>query len=165
MIVGIDPGVTGAIAVLRESAELVAIWDMPVFTLRGNSQTVNGAELGNIFARILQSDSKLTVYLENVHTMPGQGGVSGGNFMLGFGIIIGVLADRKIGFNLVEPQVWKRRANLPKRKKDQDKAAYKDMARALAQRLWPSASLGLKKHQGRADALLIARFGGPDKLL
>ncbi len=166
MRIGIDPGITGAIAVLDDAKRFIEVIDMPVVTLTGNSQKVNGSELAKMFGFWQKKfDSGLTVFIERVHTMPGQGVVSSGNFMLNFGIVLGVLESMSIAYYLVNPQSWKKRACLPRRKKDQDYTAYKDMSRALAQQLFPQASLARKKDDGRSDALLIARFGELDKLL
>jgi crossover junction endodeoxyribonuclease RuvC len=52
---------------------------------------------------------------------------------------------------LVTPGVWKRHAGLIGKEKD--------ASRELAARLYPQATLNLKKHHGRADALLLARYG------
>jgi hypothetical protein len=47
------------------------------------------------------------------------------------------------------PGVWKRAFGLP---------SDKEAARAMGQRIFPGAPLGLKKHAGRAEALLIAKY-------
>ena len=73
------------------------------------------------------------------------------SFGTSYGIVIGVLAALSIPMVLVSPQTWKANAGI--RGKD------KDYARTLAQQLYPGAELGRKKDIGRADAILIARFG------
>jgi crossover junction endodeoxyribonuclease RuvC len=166
MRIGIDPGATGAIAVLDDNNRFIEVHDMPCVILSGNSQEVNGAELAKLFRKWQKMFlTDLVVYLERVHTMPGQGAASQGNFMMSYGKIKGVLEALGIPYFLVTPQSWKRRAGLPRRKTGQDKSAFKDMSRALAQQLFPMAPLSKVKYGGRADALLIARFGESDKLL
>src|SRR5690606_16808140 len=93
-------------------------------------------------------------YVERVSAMPGQGVSSMFNFGMGYGVIQGVLASLGIPYTLVTPQTWKKRAGLAGKDKDN--------ARTLAQQLCPEAPLGRKKDIGRADAILIARFGGKD---
>ena len=83
--------------------------------------------------------------------MPGQGVASMFNFGMGYGIIQGVVSALGIPYELVTPQSWKKRAGLIGKDKDN--------ARTMAQQLYPDAPLGRKKDIGRADALLIARFG------
>lgn len=69
----------------------------------------------------------------------------------GYGVIIGVLASLAIPYHEVSPGVWKRAMGLV----GTDKAA----ARALARSWWPTAALSRVKDHGRAEALLIARYG------
>ena len=61
------------------------------------------------------------------------------------------------GRGLVEhlpPGIWKKAMGLSAKTKD-----AKDMARTMAQRMYPSADLHLKKHHNRAESILIARYG------
>jgi len=147
MIFGIDPGISGAIAKLNDNGSFISVTDMPVMAGTGKRRQVNAAEL----ARILKLDGG-TAYLERASAMPKQGVSSMFSFGTSYGIIIGVLAALGIPVILVTPQSWKKRAGLTGKEKD--------CARTLAQQLYPTAELGRKKDIGRADALLIARFGG-----
>jgi hypothetical protein len=52
--------------------------------------------------------------------------------------------------NMIRPQAWKAHHSLLK--------AEKDESLALARTKWPKAPLSLKKHHGRAEALLIADY-------
>lgn len=148
MIIGIDPGNTGAIVMLDETGAVVEIHDMPLMA-NGTKQQVNPAELRNILSPWAAHVEM--AYLEKVGAMPGQGVASMFNFGMGFGVIQGVIAALGIPVKLVAPQSWKKRAGLIGKDKDN--------ARTLAQQLYPSAPLGRKKDIGRADAILIARFG------
>jgi len=154
-IIGIDPGVSGAIAILDEGARLIEVFDMPVMPATKKRQQVNGAEvarlLRNEFARA-ENFEVVAAILENVHTMPQQGVASSGAFMEGVGVIKGVLAALGIPYELISPGVWKRRAGLI--------GKNKDASRTLAQQLYPQVPLGRKKDVGRAEAILIARYGG-----
>jgi crossover junction endodeoxyribonuclease RuvC len=111
--------------------------------------TRNLAEL----IRSYQSDFALTAWLENVHSMPREGVSSAHKFGRCWGAVDGVLGALGIATNLVTPQKWKRDAGLIGRDKD--------AGRLLALRLFPSLAgeLKRKKDHGRADALLIARYG------
>lgn len=82
--------------------------------------------------------------------MPGQGVASSFQFGCGYGSILGVLQATLISMVLVTPAVWKRSYGLGK-----DKHASLHKARLM----WPRADLRLAKHEGRAEALLIAEYG------
>ncbi len=152
--IGIDPGVTGAIAILSRANALVAVLDMPTMS-NGKRRQVNPYELAKMIGQVGETNLIHMVYLESVASRPQQGVSSTFNFGVSYGIVQGVLAGLAIPVTLVSPAAWKRRAQLI--------AQPKDMARTLAQRLYPKASLAHKKDIGRADALLIARFGDKDE--
>ena len=148
MIIGIDPGNTGAIAFLNDNLSFIDTVDMPLMA-NGKKQQVNAAALAKILECCDTADS--FAYLEKVSAMPGQGVASMFNFGMGFGVIKGVLAARGFSYELVTPQSWKKNAGLIGKEKDN--------ARTLAQQLYPAAPLTRKKDIGRADAILIARHG------
>ena len=147
MIVGIDPGITGAVAVLTDSGEFVAVHDMPTMKLGDKKNQVHAPSL----AKMLRFIEPRMVVLESVHAMPGQGVTSMFNFGMGYGAIKGVLAGIGVPYKDATPQKWKKACGLI--------GKDKDAARLLAIELWPEASLSRKKDCGRADALLIAKFG------
>ncbi len=151
MIVGIDPGLDGAIAFLKDSLELVLAEDMPTYAGTGTRREVNESELAKILKRAYSSGGHDAVYLERVSAMPGQGVSSMFSFGCSYGIVRGVLSALEFPYELVTPQSWKKRAGLIGRDKD--------AARSMAQQLYPTAPLARKKDIGRADAILIARFG------
>jgi crossover junction endodeoxyribonuclease RuvC len=164
--IGIDPGITGAIALLQYTGEwpkLVEVLDLPTMPLgkgKVHSQQINGSELTKILRKWIFSayahdlrGVNTTVYLEQVHTMPGQGVSSQGNFMMSYGIIQGAVLALGLPLILVQPNAWKKRAKLAGKDKDPD------TARTLAQQMFPEASLARKKDIGRADAILIAVYG------
>jgi crossover junction endodeoxyribonuclease RuvC len=155
MRIGIDVGNTGALALLNDKSNVVALVDMPIMALGKNKHQVNAVELARTIERWTTTFTTpylpITVFVEDVHTMPNQGVASSGNFMFGKGVIVGVVATLRLPMILVTPQSWKKRAGLI--------GKDKDYARTLAQQLYPTADLGRKKDIGRADALLIARYG------
>jgi len=156
ILIGIDPGVSGAVAFLNDDLSLVGVFDMPVMNLSGKKQQVNASALASIFREILPYQNTnygvdATAYVEQVHSMPKQGVASSFNFGDSYGVIKGVLGALQIPMVLVSPAVWKKRAGLT--------GKPKDASRTLAQQLYPAAPLGRKKDVGRADAILIARYG------
>mgnify|MGYP001306975757 CR=1 FL=1 len=156
MILGIDPGLSGAIALL-DGERCVEVWDMPVTEkLHGKGREVNAYLLVDVILEALEMDEGLAApvaYVERVSAMPGQG-VSG-MFSLGrsAGVVAGVLAAWGVRVEYVTPQAWKRSQGLLKKSKD--------ASRTLAIQRWPEMreQLKLKKHDGRAEAMLIADYG------
>ena len=150
-VIGIDPGLKGGIAVVKEGT-LADLYDMPVVPrVKGKGMQVNGYELAEIIGKQDKYDS--IVKIENVHSMPGQGVSSTFKFGESFGIIIGVCQALSLKMEFITPSVWKRKAGLI--------GKDKDVARTLSIQRHPSwaGQLKLKKHGGRADAILIAEFG------
>jgi crossover junction endodeoxyribonuclease RuvC len=148
MAIGIDPGLEGAIAVLSQKGEYVALFDMPLLP-SGKKRRVDGATLKTLLAAYAHY---APIWIEQVAAHPGQGVTSMFNFGYSAGIIEGIVNGiGGLPYDFVTPQAWKRRASLI----NQDKGA----ALTVAKRLFPEAELTLKKHVGRADALLIAKFG------
>ena len=148
MYIGIDPGNTGAVAVLNNDGTFFECFDIPL-KAEGKNKIIDSEYLR------FQMDTAWTknVYLETVHAMPNQGVTSMFNFGQGYGIIKGVLGGLDIEYTLVTPQSWKKHHGLLK--------TDKDAARLKAIELFPEAEqyLQRKKDIGRADALLIAAYG------
>jgi len=160
MKIGIDPGISGALALLKDDNSLIEVVDMPIMSLRKGKNQVNAAELGKVLTkwrdwRFFDVAGKKLVsavsYLEDVHSMPGQGVSACFSFGASFGAIQGVLGALEIPVVLVTPQSWKKKAGLI--------GKDKDMCRTLMQRRFPQAPLSRKKDIGRADAIAIALYG------
>jgi len=154
MKIGIDPGNTGAIALLSNKNEFIEVVDMPIMAM-GKKNQVNAVALTEIINsyKLMSefNDEHFHAIVEHVQAMPGNGSASMFNFGMGFGVIQGVIAALGASMTLVRPQKWKKTCSLIGKDKDN--------ARTLAQQLYPEASLARKKDIGRADAILIARYG------
>lgn len=140
-LVAIDPGsVSGAFAVFSVGG--ITVGDLAVA-----GGQVDAAHL----ADLLRGFQPRAVVVENVHSMPKQGVASTFKFGVAFGIIQGVVTGAGVPLHLVAPASWKRGMKLL--------GTEKDAARAMAIRLFPTVQgLHLKKHQGRADALLMGHY-------
>ncbi|HHM9318310.1 TPA: hypothetical protein ACRNS5_004201 [Pseudomonas aeruginosa] len=151
MIIGIDPGCTGAVVVLRDDFSYVASLAMPT-TKVGTKSRVNGAAVA-AFLLDEVSSKPAHAYLEKVGAMPGQGVSSMFTFGHAAGVVEGILQGLSIPYSLVTPQAWKKRAGLI--------GMDKDAARSRAIQLYPNLrDLDTKcRGQAIADALLVARFG------
>lgn len=146
-IIGIDPGLSGAIAILSPTGELECLADLPVIR-DGKLSWIDGGRLQSILIDTLHGRPARAV-VERVQAFPSQGRSSAFNFGVGFGSLLSILQARHLPIELVTPVVWKRAMGLSK-----DKHASLDKARLL----YPSADLGLAKHDGRAEALLLAHW-------
>src|SRR5271166_3411890 len=92
--------------------------------------------------------------LENVHSLPSQGVSSSFCFGEGKGMWEGILAAFQIPMELVSPQRWKKEM-MADQGKDKSAARFKAMA------LFPDMpdAFKLVKHDGRAEAMLMAAYG------
>ena len=87
--------------------------------------------------------------IEEAQSMPGQGVRSMFTTGYGLGLWVALLAALQMPYTTVRPAIWKA-LGLGK---------DKEQARLRAQQLFPTADLRLKKHHGRAEALLLAWYG------
>jgi len=71
-IIGIDPGLSGAIAVL-ENNKVLNIFDMPVMSEgKKNKRQLNSAHLVNLIKENINSNDEISVVVEQVNAMPGK---------------------------------------------------------------------------------------------
>lgn len=152
--VGIDPGLTGAIAFV-DSRETCAIEDMPTVELPGNglvTRRVDGLALARLLRQFVPAGHACLVVVEEVQTMGGRNNAvqTQGSLMRSLGAIEAVLEVLRMPPKMVRPQAWKKRFGLGSDKKQ---------SLAVARTLYPSAPLKLAKHHNRAEALLLARYG------
>jgi crossover junction endodeoxyribonuclease RuvC len=149
--IGIDPGLGGAIALLRDG-EYLDLMDMPT-TIKGGSGKVKYevspiAIVQYLRSKIASNESCASI-IERVNSMPGQGAAT--VFSLGdsFGCARAALAAFGTSYRDVTPTVWKKYFGL---------SSDKEQSRALASKLFPTAELHLKKHHDRSEALLMAYY-------
>ena len=160
--IGIDPGLDGAVCIvhpfLTDVAPLITIYDTPTLTVKSgkkNHRVMDVTEAANILRRRgASSPDEVCVVLERVASMPGQGVASMFSFGMNFGMWQGILAALQLPYTLVHSRTWK--AALMR-----DMGKEKEASIVRAKQLYPQAasSLTLKKHDGRADALLLAHYG------
>ena len=151
-IIGIDPGLSGAIAVL-ENNKVLNIFDMPVMQEgKKNKRQLNSALLVTLIKENIENSEEVAVVVEQVNAMPGQGVTSMFNFGQTFGAIKGVCAALGLPIFFVRPSKWKKHFDLIN--------SSKDSSRTKAIEMYPSLSgdLAKKKDVNKSDAILIARF-------
>ena len=153
-IVGIDPGISGAICFLKDG-KFIDVIEMPSMAEgKKNKKQVNGNQLFNEIKSHLSAinDEKICVVVEHVTAMPGQGVTSMFNFGQSFGVIKGICSAMQLPIHFVRPTRWKKYFNLIK--------TSKDASRTRAIEIFPKISdqLKRKKDSNKADAILIASY-------
>lgn len=139
--IGIDPGKSGALAVINDDGCVL------------HASTFSEDDYASIL-RNMSTSGNVKVVLEHVGAMPGQGSVSMFNFGANFGFIKGLLAANNLPYELVRPQKWKRMFSC---------TSDKNTSVEVAHRLFPNVDLRRttrcsKPHDGIAEALLMAEY-------
>lgn len=139
---GIDPGKSGAIAVIGEERQIM---ELKPFSKDG-------------YKRIMRDYGGYDVVccLEHVAAMPGQGVTSMFSFGENFGWIQGMLEANDVSYQLVRPRIWKKDYSLNDSKQQSTEAC---------RRLFPDVGNRLhrtdgsrKDDDGLAEALLMAEY-------
>ena len=157
-IIGIDPGLSGAIAVMYDK-KVINMYDMPVMAEgKKNKRQLNSSQLVNIIKENINEDEEAIVVVEQVNAMPGQGVTSMFNFGQTFGAIKGVCAALKLPIFFVRPSKWKKHFELINSSKDASRTKVIEMYPTL------SGQLAKKRDVNKSDAILIAKFYFETKL-
>ena len=152
IIVGIDPGAHGGIAVLDSEIGITDTYKMPVIYSSGD---INAGELFSI----LPFGNDTHVFIESVHSMPGQGVASSFKFGYSVGMIEAACAIAEGGhsfINHVQPLAWQK-AGPGKTGGD------KSITIEWVKKTYPEAQIIPKgcrvPHDGICDAIGIAHYG------
>jgi crossover junction endodeoxyribonuclease RuvC len=146
-ILGVDPGLNGALALYWPADRMLIVHDTP--TIGDSKQrVVNAAEV----ALILQARVPVAAFIEDVHAVQKSGASSAFRFGESKGIVLGVLGAMQIPLHRVSPQRWKKHFQITR---------DKDVARKLATEFFPQHSglFARVMDEHRAEAALIARYG------
>ena len=154
LIIGIDPGISGAICFFQ-NGEISDVIDMPSMADgKKNKRQINSQQVFNeISERIINIPRKeIIVVIEQVSAMPGQGVTSMFNFGQSFGVLKGICSAMQLSMYFVRPAKWKKYYGLIK--------TEKDASRTKVIEIFPyiSSKLSKKKDSNKADAILIANF-------
>ena len=154
LIIGIDPGISGAICFFQ-NGEITDVIDMPSMADgKKNKRQINSQQVFNeVSERIINIPKKeIIVVIEQVSAMPGQGVTSMFNFGQSFGVLKGICSAMQLSMYFVRPAKWKKYYGLIK--------TEKDASRTKVIEIFPyiSSKLSKKKDSNKADAILIANF-------
>lgn len=158
LYLGADPGTTGAIAILDASKRLVLVTDMPteqVHVNGKNRKVVSEKGLWHFIRNPPQQSEPVFGVVEQVNILPQQDVGGGGRFMAGYGALRMALTAGGVDYRLVPSVTWRRGVGL-KVQSEKDKAP----SIALANEWFPGSKglWRLKKHDGRAEAVLMACY-------
>jgi len=137
LILGIDPGQSGGIALIAADKSFAEVRKVSDMTPRDivNHLSLHKKAIG-------------MAYLEQVSAMPKQGVSSTFKFGTNYGFYIGVLTALQIPFTYVRPQKWMKELNCMT-------GGNKNITKQKAQELFPD----IKMTHAIADAILIAEYG------
>jgi len=158
---GVDPGLSGAIAFIDERGCCV-VEDLPTIALPGNGlvkRRIDGRALANLILRCTIPGEPVQAFVEQVSTMGGKNNAvqTQGSLMRTLGAIETVLEMLRMPPVMVQPRVWKRLYGL-----DSSKADALDVAR----KLYPATAaqrLTRAKDHNRAECVLLAHYGRIEK--
>lgn len=167
--IGVDPGLQGGIAMMGLGCELMFVADMPVIADTAVRQKINVIALRRVIENWTSHTAPefIDVFVENVHAMPRQGISSAFVFGRGYGRTESVFELLGFRVTYVQPERWKKHYGLLRPRQTKAKAMapslsvteMKAQSVAKAKSLFPGAQLSLAKHHGRAEAMLIAKYG------
>lgn len=161
LIIGIDPGFTGALALYDPGARnVVDVWDMPLIKGTGvlggldKRPEIDPAGLARIISPLTSRLSLAVV--ERVSASPGAGVTSMFRFGEGYGMLVGVLYGCGVPKVLKPPPaVWKVSLGLSSDKRVSLAAVSQYLGEQVRHKYCP-----LVKDHGRAEAMLLAVYGG-----
>ena len=152
IIIGIDPGISGAISII-ENKKILEVYDTPtMIDGKKNKKQINGAQVTAIIKERLNSGKDVVVVVEQVNAMPGQGVTSMFNFGQSFGVVKGICAALSLPIYFVRPAKWKKHFELINSSKDASRTKAIEMYPSIAEKL------SKKKDVNKSDAILIARY-------
>lgn len=148
-VIGIDPGLSGAIAFY--DGVTLQVEDMPTVKAKTKGNDLNVVGLVDIIED-MWTQGPTAAYIERVSAMPGQGVSSMFKFGRVFGNAEALILAFRIPINYISPSKWKMEWGL---------TGGKEKSRARALEWFPQYSdlFARKKDDGRAEAALIARYG------
>ena len=162
IVIGVDPGLRGGIAMLTK--QQIAVGVVPMAIIRAAGKGRDQYDVPTIVGLFSAAKRKqpTTVYIERLQPLPAsiaKGVIANYNRGAALWLFIGICSALEIPYVLVSPRVWQREmlAGTPG-------SDTKQRSILAAQRLFPGVLLlpterSRKPSDGLSDALLIAEYG------
>ena len=163
IVVGIDPGLTGALAFIEADGR-AHLADMPTVALPGDGMVgrrVDGRALAELLRLQCPAGAAVSVACEAVHALAGGNAIqTQGSLLRTLGAIEAVFDVLRWPCALVAPQTWQRHYGLTGKKREKREPGELPAAVQMAARLYPSAAHDMRRvrDHNRAEALLIAHW-------
>lgn len=155
-VIGVDPGLSGAMAVIGIDESIYGVIDLPTIKKvkgRKTKRFFDCAAFTVAIRQVIANHLVIGVVVERVGASPQMGATSAFSFGRTYGSILGVLAAHELPVEDIEPTVWKRKMGVSG--SDKKKSVLK--AREVftdndndAHLMFPTAK------DGRAEAALLA---------
>lgn len=152
VFIGIDPGISGALAAVDEDGNLIGAHHIPTLQAKGKRREVNVGALRTLANKLIGSGKPVGA-VERVSARPGQGVVSMYRFGKACGLLEGLLLGLGVPYITPLPRSWQ-----SVMLKDVEGETPKIRAVIAASRLWGNLDLSLKKDHNLADAALLAMY-------
>ena len=158
VILGIDPGLNGGLAIINNKKKLVATISMPL-------NTEKHLDVKSVM-KFLAGHNIENAFIESNSAFPGQGVVGMFNFGRITGQIEGVIETLAINLNSIRPKKWQEISHFA----ISNRLPPKERSLFAAKKLFPGYDFGDKSakpnlvahtrpHDGIIDAALIAYYG------
>lgn len=158
IIIGIDPGNNGGIAVTNTEGSFVTAHKIPTIKHK-TKRKIDEDALVSLF-KSMDSDEEHVVYLEQVSSMSGQGVVSMFTFGDGYGLLRGII--KTLGWEIIKvrPQVWQSELGLTKKDKSETNTVHKSRILDYVAEIYSD----IKITKAISDAIAIMHYGKLDLL-
>lgn len=156
MILAIDPGISGALALYNPDVDFLYTQPLPIQWRLVNKQKKSEIDLNALYVWIEARRALLTkVILEKPTAMPGAGATSQFNFGMTCGQIEGLIVGLGLPLVRVHPSAWKTAMDVPSDKR---------RAKGRACHYFPTHAVVLAtKTEGECEAAMIALYGAVGK--
>ena len=146
---GIDPGLSGAVACISGGVAMVC--DIPTAVVKNTRRDYLAHEFATLVRSFVRGDAKAAI--EVPFAMPRQASNTTLLQGRGYGLAEGILVACGVSYEAVAPQKWKKAMSIPP-------GSDKGSSRVLAARLFPylAPQLSRVRDDGRAEALLLALY-------
>jgi crossover junction endodeoxyribonuclease RuvC len=147
---GIDPGLTGALAVLDFQDFKLHLWDTPTVTVKVGTKERKRCDPERYCAALAHLPLDYCT-IENVQSTPNDGHVGAFTFGKVTGIAIGIAHGLDIPLAQVSPAKWKMQMQVP---------ADKKASKLRASQLFPHCTGGWTREMdhGRSESAIIALY-------